>query len=262
VAIKIICGEPGVGKTSLMAYLANTELYNRIRYRKSANAIMIKKRGGFNYSLPENHVVYSNFHVLGKRWGYHRRTAFTINPAHLGFVDFDNLNKFVHFLPPYSAIFITEGQEYFNARKWVNFSDYQSRFYERHRHNNYDIWIDVQRYDLIDINIRELCEVIEIQSKRDIQDRYGKVIGQEWIVRRFETALGFRKYRESGNVLKNYKQDKIKSDVNVHEVYDSHGCEPDFFRGHMNSDFCQEVIQPPAQTYESYANYFNKGGSS
>ena len=223
------------------------------------DAITQKNKGGFDYSIPPLHSVFANFYVKGKKLRCRDREVWNVEPQHIGFVDMHGSN-YTHFIPPHSVICITEGQEFFDSRRYKDFKPTQSRFFERHRHIGYDIFIDVQRYDLIDKNIRELAEIIEIQGKRDIRDKFGKISHQVWTVRKFATCQGYDNYRQSGKVLKNYKQETIKSNCNVHRLYNSQGCEPDFYFGHLHSDFDLDVKMPPAQTFEGYAKYFNKYG--
>ena len=60
-AIKIICGEPGIGKTSLLTWIVNQYLFDRSRYKMTVNAIAEKNKGGFDYSIPPLHSVFANF---------------------------------------------------------------------------------------------------------------------------------------------------------------------------------------------------------
>lgn len=79
-----------------------------------------------------------------------------------------------HLIPPFTTIGITEGQKYFNSRMSMYFPDWQSRFYEQHGHNYIDIFIDVQRPNLIDINIRELACFIEVMNLQVVYDKHEK----------------------------------------------------------------------------------------
>jgi len=156
--ITIIFAPPRYGKTALMTHMANMALYERERTKSSWREIDAKNLNGFNLSYPL-HMVFANYPIAGKKFGYHSRPSYFVNPFNLGFAN----NKGVQtaFLPPYSLICITEGQKYFNSCMSLYFPDWQSRFFEQHGHNFLDILIDIQRPMLIDINIRELANYIE-----------------------------------------------------------------------------------------------------
>ena len=261
--IRILCGEPGVGKTSFLSNVASKAMFDRARYSLMAKSVKRKIDGGFPYTMPPQHSVYTNFYCVGHKWRYRPRQSWHIEPNRLGLMDKTNFDTAtfrplvdVQFIPPHSVICITEAQEHFDSRAYRNFKPFQSRFFERHRHNGLDIWLDVQRHDLIDKNIRELAEIVEIVAKKDIVSCYGKVLHQEWTVRRFQTCDHYEAYKKSGKEIVNYVQEVVSSDYNIHQTYDSCGCEPDFFEGHLQSDFEYEKVAPPRQTLEDYIRYF------
>jgi len=263
--IRILCGEPGVGKTSFLSNIASTAMFDRQRYKRTRNAIQRKIDGGFPYTIPPQHSVYTNFHCVGRKWRYHPRQSWHIDPSRLGLMDKTNFDPNTHlplvdvqFIPPHSVICITEAQEHFDSRAYRNFKPFQSRFFERHRHNGLDIWLDVQRHDLIDKNIRELAEIVEIVRKQDVTSELGRVLYQKWTIRRFQTCDHYEAYKKSGKELRNYTEEIITSSFDVHRTYDSCGCEPDFYEGNLNNDFEYEKVAPPKQTINDYVRYFHE----
>ena len=86
-----------------------------------------------------------------------------------------------HLNYPYEVIGIQEAQKYLNSRKSKNFPDWQSRWYEQHRHNNLDILMDVQRPGLVDVNIRELAQFIDIQDMENFKIVNEARRREEWI---------------------------------------------------------------------------------
>ena len=245
-AITIIFGKPRIGKTVLLTHFLNTAMYDRERTKQMTGAIAAKNLGGFGLSMPA-HTVFANFLVHGKKWGYTRKTSYFVNPFKLGFY---NQDVPALFLPPFAVIGITEGQKYFDSRKSLKYPSWQSRFFEQHGHNNYDIYIDVQRPDLIDLNIRELSYFIEIISKENIYNKHGKQVAISWIVRRYN---GYKELKEGKGEL-----EKILAPYNVHLCYNSQMCEPKFYDGHFEQDFDLHLAQSVEPTPQGYREYLTK----
>lgn len=253
--IIIICGPTGSGKTVLVTHLVREGVFNRERFCAMRKAIEYKNLHGFNLTLPK-HCGYSNYYIEAKKFGYSPRITYKINPFCLGFADPDTLIK-KHFIPPYAVIGITEGQKYFNARMSMKYPDWQSRFFEAHRHNGYDIYIDIQRFDLVDLNIREIATFIEIQSVERKVHRNGKVT-VKWVVRKFDDVTMIEKYKESGKKDKWYTEEVIKADYDVFACYDSTMCEPLFYQGNLDRDFDLEPNLPQPGTKEEYEDYLKR----
>ena len=157
--IIIVFAKPRHGKTAYLTCNAamylnrgpiSQELYNSTcAYVKSLNA------EGFKYSLPEHAPVYTNYRV-GVRSGWNEITeSYYIDGFHMGFS-----NKYlpVFNVYPGSKIFLSEAQRYYNSRKSKDLPDWVSRYFEEHGHFFLDIWLDVQRPGLIDVNIRDITE--------------------------------------------------------------------------------------------------------
>ncbi len=247
--ITIIFAPPGFGKTVLLTHLANMEAFNRDRIRAMQNEIKLKNENGFNLSVPI-HCVASNYDMVFRKFGYSPRMSRRINPFRLGFA---NNDVKTHFVLPHEFIAITEGQKYFNSRKSQTFPAWVSRFYEQHRHNDLDVYIDVQRPMLIDATIRELAQFVEIQKLDIKKDKSGKPITLTWSVRRFENSKMFDKYMASGGTDKTtYQKDTIVAKYNVFELYDSQSCKPKFYAGHFDEDFDLAYSKPIENSKKGY----------
>ena len=249
--ITIIFGVPGAGKTALLTHLANMAAFDRERFRACKREILVKNANGFNLSVPF-HCVAANYDITFQKFGYSPRFARRINPFRLGF---DNANVKTHFVVPHEFIAITEGQKYYNSRAGgkASFPVWIARFFEQHRHDDLDIYIDVQRPMLIDVIIRDLAQFIEIQ-KLDIKtDKFGKICSLKWTVRYMENAKMFDRYMDSGGKDKDtYKESTIIADYNVFELYDSQSCKPKFYAGHFDEDFDLNYSQPLENTKDGY----------
>jgi len=256
----IICGPPRIGKTAFLAHILELAMFDRERYLRTVGAIMTKQAGGFPYTIPPVHAVYAGngngggFTVTGRKFRYRARRTWHIDPRRLGFQD--NSNEVIcHFLPPYSVIGVTEAQDCFDARAFKTFKRLQSGYFEQHGHMGYDIYMDVQRYDLIDKNIRELCSIIEIISKESLK-KHGRIRGTRWVIRKFESCSLYERYLTSGKREKCYVEEVVEIDYDIHRSYNSTMCEPKFYEGHLHHDFDYERLDAPSQTLEGYADYF------
>ena len=225
--ITIVFAPPGHGKTAYLTVNAegflnrgpiSQELYeSTCAYVESLNA------EGFNYTLPEHAPVYSNYWI-GARSGWNEITeSYYIDGFHMGFP-----NKYVPVFNVYpgSKIFLSEAQRYYNSRNSAYFPEWVSRYFEEHRHFDLDIWLDVQRPALIDVNIRDIAErfveILEVRLQRceTAVDRHWQTV--------FEVVI-YNSYAdvEAGNGV----QDTQVFDVNVFECYESQS----YFRSFLPS---------------------------
>lgn len=166
--ITVVFGKPGSGKTTLLAAIAKLFLdggpISQELFKRIVSEIEALNVEGFNYSLPRHAPVYTNF-VHRVRTGWNSSVgSYYIDGFHMGFP-----NKYVPVFNvfPGSKIFLSEAQRYYNSRKSNDFPEWVSRYFEEHRHFGLDIWLDVQRPGLIDLNIRDIVErFIQVLSVR------------------------------------------------------------------------------------------------
>ena len=232
--ITIVFAEPGRGKTAYLTCNAATflnrgpisqELYeSTCAYVESLNA------EGFNYSLPDHAPVYTNYRV-GVSSGWNEITeSYYVDGFHLGFP-----NKYlpVFNVYPGSKIFLSEAQRYYNSRMSTYFPEWVSRWFEEHRHFDLDIWLDVQRPALIDINIRDIAErfvqILQVRLQRceTAADRHWQTV--------FDTVV-YNSYAdvESGNGTPTTEV----LDFNVFEYYESQS----YFRSFLPSAVDVETL--------------------
>ena len=220
-----------------------------------ARAIENKNLNGFRLSIPK-HCILANYDIVGRKFGYSPRLSRRINPFRLGYA---NEKVKTHFIEPYSLIGITEGQKYFNSRMSMYYPDWQSRWFEQHGHNNYDIYIDAQRPKLIDVNIRELSTFIEIISKTNRFDKQGKIISIRWKVRRFASSAELDEYFNSGKKdMSCYVEETITANYNIHDCYNSQMCKPKFYDGHIDEDFDTKEHEPLIENIDGYIKYLKE----
>ncbi len=219
--ITIIFGAPGTGKTSLNTHFLQTT------YKTQGRALLAqtqKRIGEVNKSRvkplapPEQPPIFANYRVSLKT-GYEKTfEPYYINPFYLGLV---NENMPTQYLPPDSKVFISEAQRYYNSRKSSTLPDWVSRLYEMHRHYRMDIYLDVQRANLIDLNIKEICKLfIEVIEMRHEKDYAGRILRTRFSVREFGCWRAVEQYMETGT--ETFRKAVYTHEGNIFRCFDSY----------------------------------------
>ena len=254
-AITIIFAEPRKGKTAFSTYLAVNKMFDYERNKLMQSEILQKKTNGFNLTVPK-HCVFSNYDIIGRKFGYSKRYAYRFNPFKFGYA-----NEFVKtdLAVPYGFYVIDEAQTYFNSRLSLYYPDWQSRAFEQHGHNHLDFLFTVQRTDLIDINIRELANFIEIENMDIEYDAFSKPDKVTWSIREIDNYFMLEKYLASGKTdKKTFSVKKIVAPGYILDCYDCRSCKPKFYDGHFNEDFTLNECEPPEESIQGYISYLEK----
>lgn len=190
--ITIIIGDPGVGKTALMAHFATQYMIYDPDIELCKQKIATYNSMGYNLSVPQ-HLVFTDFKVTTSALGIDLESYF-INGYYVGM---PNAQHPTQFLPPFSKLFKSEGQRYYDSRNYDKFSWFISQFFEQHRHYGLMIFIDCQRLGLIDKNIRDIAtKIILVQSMVNDIDSYGHVLANHWQCREFPNSRLAEMYLE------------------------------------------------------------------
>jgi hypothetical protein len=128
-------------------------------------------------STPKQPPIFSDYRVKFKV-GYEKYyEPYFINGYYMGLPN-DRIDTI--YLPPYAKVFLSEVQRYYDSRKSKSTPDFVSRMYEMHRHYGMDVYMDIQRPGLIDLNIRELCkkfiEVVDMEHETDFSGGIAKTV--------------------------------------------------------------------------------------
>lgn len=225
--ITIISGKPGVGKTALNTYFCEKTYQTEREWilRTSRTRIeALNEENGTDYTLPSAPPIYTNFEVkfnIGYKKSY---SPYFINPYYLGL---PNERLKVQSVPPNSRIFISEAQRYYNSRKSQTLPDWVSRWYEMHRHYGINVFMDVQRVKLIDLNIRELCKrYIEVQRMEHETSSANWILRTTWHCREFECMQDFDEYLDGQGT--NYVETQYVYEGNIFECFNSTSCFNEF----------------------------------
>ncbi len=197
--ITIIFGAPGAGKSSLNTYFLKKayfengrELLNSTRRRVQA----INEQFGRKLTLPDAPPIYADYdvkiHTGYKKW----YEPYFINGYYFGLPNDKFETQFVY---PNSRIHFSEAQRYYNSRKSTTLPDWVSRAFEMHRHYGLEIYLDVQRPALIDLNIRELCKrFIEVLGMTHYRNDLGEIYKTVFRCREFTSWAEVDKYIKTG----------------------------------------------------------------
>lgn len=235
--ITIIFGDTKIGKTAFMTMLA-TKHMSPLQAREdlaSSRAIVDQlNNGGYHLTLPDKHLVFSDYEIRYKAYDCSPRVSFWVDGFRLGL---PNTQHETLFLPPYSQIFLSEAQRYYNSRESSTLSDFVSRFYEMHGHWRLNITMDCQRADLIDLNIRDITpRIIQIEAMEIFRDKIGNIAKTVWTVREFKSNRELQLYLSNENTSYGKLTD-ITYNSNILDFYDSTACFPVYLKDCENKDF-------------------------
>lgn len=253
--ITMICGVPGAGKTSLMAYYAVKVLQNDLlNYISCKRNLKRLNSTGFNYDLPpQRHLCYSDNPIrISRSCCSYDLDGFAIGLPNLFFA--------TRLLPPYSTIFLDEAQRYYDSRMSKYLREDVYHWYQLHRHNDYNVYLICQRPANIDVNIRALAERVIVLDKCETkEDDYGYVSQITWHGREFSSADVAENYLLASDKTQFKHQGKdFKENCNfdIFCYYNSKSCRPAFY-----ADYNKPVEYYSSfgyvQTLESYVEYNN-----
>lgn len=218
--ITIIFGAPGSGKSSLNTYFLK-ELY-RAQGKQLLEAACdrierINQDRAIPLSCPDKPPIYADYAVKFKI-GYEKwAEPYFINGYYLGLAN-DRMATLP--VPPGSKIFLSEAQRYYDSRKSQTFPDHVSRAYEMHRHYGIDIWMDVQRVSLIDLNIRQICRrFIEVLRMEHKTDENGRILKTMFHCRTFGDWIAVDQYLTTG--AKTYQEEVFVNEGNIFDCFNS-----------------------------------------
>lgn len=224
--ITLIVAPPKTGKGALMCYFFQQEAFNFERTKLGKLSLKNALAEGFDIEIPE-HFAFSSVRMVAHCQGFKARENYSIDPFKIGLKN----NKFdTVFIPEYSAIFIPEGQMFFNSRKRLN--EYTSAWFQNSGHGHYDVYIDGQRVTLFDSNIRELAtQCFFVETLKTKTDRFGQVVKVIIYAIKFTDCNSLEKYVSSGKKENNGEKAQFVYDGNIFKDYDAFENKRFFYHG-------------------------------
>lgn len=231
--ITVVCGLPGVGKSSLMVKFMRDIYFTegRALLKQSQSQIMMENmRRQTPLTLPTKVPIYSDYEVTFKV-GYEKFfSTYFINGFYYGMKNND-----VETIPvvPCSKVFLSEVQRYYDSRKSKSLPDWVSRNYEMHRHYGLDVYMDLQRIGLLDLNIRDLsARIIEVCKMEHEYNSQGFIAGTTWTCHEFDNWETFDSYLNGKKVKVNTVKHVYRG--NIFKTYNSYAYQSEFFPDEEN----------------------------
>ena len=258
--ITIIYAGPGAGKGCLQTHFIE-DLYYKEGFDVMADCCSaideFNEENNRNLSKPSRVPFFSDFKVHFKIDYEKEYETYFLNGFYFGL---ENDNLPVMFVPPYSKVFLSEVQRYYDSRQSKTFPDFVSRLYEMHRHYHLDIYLDLQRLGLLDLNIRELANrVIYIKDLKIIKNELENVESVKWFCREFDSAKDADSWLDEN---KNVGRDvEFVYYGDIFENYDSFSNFEKFipdkyhdysFLGHSDKTIYNEILMPAGYRNDKY----------
>ena len=226
----------GIGKTSLMTFFLNESAFNVERIHNGQRALRnLGEQLGFDIEIPK-HFTYLNGEANFFKLYHDKRRNLRLYPERFGIQSEAPEGVKCQFIPEWSTLGIDEAQTWFPSRDG-DIKSYQFSAFEKHRHNNLDIYMATTRPKLIDLRIRDISQGMFIY-KRDIKhDKYNQMI-IDWYFD-FIPAGNIEGYLDAKPEEKKKfcSKEKATANYNVFDIYDPEGHKHLFYEGFNEEDF-------------------------
>ena len=254
----IISGKPGVGKSMFLAYIFAKRVIDSgfADWRNCNKELNVLRDGGFNLlePPPQKHTCFSDCALhIGKRIKSYEVNGFEIGLPNPFFK--------TKFLPPFAKIFLDEAQIYYDSRISKFLREEVYRWYQFHRHNDYDIYMTCQRLGNIDVNIRAIADKCIVIDSIDLQKNiYGIIEKITWQYRVFNSCDTAEEYMLNCDKYGSVNFGEViteSTSLPVWSYYDTHSKKPTFFLGQTNCAYDYFTEEGYEFTRDSFVEYNN-----
>lgn len=253
--ITVIYGDPGVGKDSLMTAMIHDLYFNQyVDIFTQTNDLIYKANLSRlkPLSYPDRLPIYTDFDVK-LHVGYEKYyQPYFINGFYFGLKN-DNIP--VINVVPGAYLFLSEVQRYYDSRKNATLPDFVSRSYEMHRHPHFNIFLNLQRLGLLDLNIKDIAgRFILLEKLTHKYNDVGEIVYSHWSGKEFKTHEDCTAYIEQGR--KTFEPFSYDFNGNVFDLYDSYSNADKF----LPEDFEDFIFLEHGAKFDKnhpYARYYN-----
>lgn len=220
--ITAVYGPPGAGKDALFTKFIS-DLYFDSGYEIFDNSVnqinLLNEIRKNKLTLPDRVPIYTDFDV-NLQIGYNQ--YFKPYMANGFYIGLENENVEVLHIVPGSKLLLTEVQRYYDSRKSNTFPDWVSRYFEMHRHYGIDIYLNLQRLSLLDLNIRQLCGRFILIDKLDHTfDDVGRIVSSTWNCKEFDNYTDVDLFCD--NNKKTFEKTTYNYNGDIFESFNSFG---------------------------------------
>lgn len=256
-------GTTGTGKSANLARIVKETFYTRGDELHDLCCEQIEadnERFGMNCPLPDKPPIFVG-PFLDVRIEIDFEEFFEpyhLSPYHLGIAEEGENARAVQFIPPYAVLIIPEAQRYFDGRQQIPPS--VSAFFEKHRHQHLEIYLESQRHDIIDLNIRRLTHrFIEMRGVSNAESFAGRVESTTWRQREFTCLQDVDDYIKGKDVP--YTDKFVIHAGNIFNCYNSYACAEEFFprakNGVTEYDFLRSYSEAMEKGFpKGYEDYY------
>jgi len=245
----IFFGNQRSGKTLWLAYLANSQAYDKNKLGMCHSKVDYLNSIGFNLCKPK-HLTFTDFDLEIHSYRKPAQMNYWIDGFYLGLphhvVKNKKLTYRTMFLPPYINIYLDEGNKYFDSRNKEIMPDFRKRWIELLGQWGTELYMVCHRPMLVDLCIRDLSDFREFLSTDLTYDYFGNIATATIHTRYYPTNKDVMAYLEAGVLTKNVKIEDLFIDCkqicnNIPKYYDTHFFDKAFLRFNEERDF--DLIQ-------------------
>lgn len=228
--ILVFFGKRGTGKTSLQTFFNVLFMQPRnakADIRKSKALCDRINMTGLSLRPPEDHLVFVDTYAESVGHGLKRNRAYEFSSLDFGL---PNEKHPTGLLCPVGKYSFDEGQGKFDSHMG-SLAIFLSMCMELSRHPELFIMIAMQRPKRLPLDIRDLSTFIEPIERKDVCNKYGRLIRTEWTCRIFYKNKNLEKYLD-GDGEDDTLADKVVKFVfegNIYRCYDANYFLPMFY---------------------------------
>ncbi len=207
---------------------------------------------GLHLHPPEDHLVFVDTYARSIGFGLKKRYAYTFRGIDFGI---PNERHPTGLLCPVGKYSFDEAQDLFDSHMG-SLATFVSKAMELSRQPELFIMIAVQRPMRIPQDIRDLATFIECVDKKNVYNKYGRLIQTVWTINIIYEGSNLQSYLSSRDKALIDKTIKFAFNWNIYKCYNPRFFLPMFYKGFEGCNFHLEKCQDVAYTPQGFTEYF------